>query len=122
MKSILLSFLAVTLVSTASFAQQKVMQKAVINTPGVQCQACKTRIENYLKHEYGVSSVRADYHHHTVTVSWYTDRTNIENIKTAIANLGYDADDVTRDPDAYKRLPITCQHMTPHPGTPPKKN
>ena len=39
-------------------------------------------------------------------------RTNIENIKTALANLGYDADDVTADPDAYKRLPITCQHMT----------
>lgn len=121
MKSILMSLFALTLMANSGFAQQKVMDKAVIKTPGVQCQACKTRIENYLAHEYGVSSVRADYRHHTVTVSWYTDRTNIENIKTALANLGYDADDVTRDPGAYSRLPITCQHMTPH-NTPAKKN
>lgn len=98
--------------TASSYAQQKAVQKAVIQTPNVQCEACKTRIENRLVHEYGVSSVRADYRRHTVTVTWYTDRTNIENIKTALANLGYDADDVTADPDAYKRLPITCQHLT----------
>ena len=62
-------------------------------------------------HEDGVSSVKADYRKHTVTVAWYTDRTNIENIKTALANMGYDADDVTADPDAYKRLPVTCRHI-----------
>ena len=79
----------------------------------MQCEACKTRIENHIAHEDGVSSVKADYRKHTVTVVWYTDRTNIENIKTEIANLGYDADDVTAEADAYKRLPVTCQHMTP---------
>jgi mercuric ion binding protein len=45
-------------------------------------------------------------------VVWYADRTNIETIKTALANMGYDADDVTADPDAYKRLPVTCQHIS----------
>lgn len=98
--------------TASSYAQQKVMQKAVIQTPGVQCEACKTRIENHLAHEDGISSVKADWRRHTVTVTWLTDRTNIENIKTELANLGYDADDVTADPAAYKRLPITCQHMT----------
>ncbi len=86
-------------------------QKAIINTPGVQCEACKTRIENFLVHEDGVSSVKADYKKHTVTVVWYKDRTNIENIKTALANMGYDADDITAEPGAYKRLPKTCQHI-----------
>ncbi len=112
MNSVILSLIMITGFTASTYAQQKAIQKAVIQTPGVQCEACKTRIENHLAHEYGVSSVRADYRRHTVTVTWYTDRTNIENIKTALANLGYDADDVTADPDAYKRLPITCQHMT----------
>lgn len=94
----------------ASIAQQT--KKVVIKTPGVQCEACKTRIENHLAHEDGVASVKADYRNHTVTFVYYTDRTNVENLKTALANLGYDADDVTADPDAYKRLPITCQHLT----------
>lgn len=112
MKIFVLGILFMATISDSSFAQQKTLQKAIIKTPGVQCDACKTRIENYLVHEYGVSSVKADYRKHTVTVVWYTDRTNIENIKTAIANMGYDADDVTADPDAYKRLPVTCQHIS----------
>ena len=111
MKPLILGFFVMTIFSVSSFAQQKALQKAVIKTPGVQCEDCKTRIENRLVHEYGVSSVKADFRRHTVTVVWYTERTNIENIKTSLANLGYDADDVSADPDAYKRLPVTCQHM-----------
>ena len=110
MKTFILAIFALTAFSNPSFAQRKAIQKAVIQTPGVQDEACKTRIDNFLKHEYGVSSVKADYKRHTVTVTWYTDRTNIENIKTALANMGYDADDVTAEPDAYKRLPAPCQH------------
>src|SRR5438067_45647 len=109
MKTISLLLLSVFTVVVAS-AQQKGMQKAVIQTPTVNCEACKTRIENRLIHDYGMNTVKADYRKHTVTVTWYTDRTNIENIKTSLANIGYDADDVAADPDAYKRLPKTCQH------------
>ena len=110
MKSFILGIFALAAFSSVSLAQTKAMQKAVIQTPGVQDEACKTRIENFLVHEYGVATVKADFKRHTVTVQWYTDRTNIENIKTALANMGYDADDVTAEPAAYKRLPIACQH------------
>ena len=112
MNTVILSLIMITGFTVSSYAQQKAIQKAVIKTPNVQCEVCKTRIENHLAHEDGISSVKADYRKHTVTVTWYSDRTNIENIKTELANLGYDADDVTADPDAYKRLPITSQHMT----------
>ena len=118
MKNIKLTFLFLLSMISISFAQQKVVQKAIINTPTVNCEDCKSRIENRLVHEYGVSIVKADYRKHTVTVSWITDRTNIETIKTALANLGYDADDVKADPDAYKKLPKTCQH---HAGDKPIK-
>ena len=111
MKTYVLTILSILFFGFSAFTQQKSTQKAVINTPGAQCEACKSRIENFLVHEYGVSSVKADYKKHTVTVIWYKDRTNIENIKTALANMGYDADDITAEPDAYKRLPKTCQHI-----------
>jgi copper chaperone CopZ len=110
MKSLILGIFAIVAFSAPTFPQQKAVQKAVIQTPGVQDEACKTRIENFLVHEYGVSSVKADFRRHTVTVVWYTDRTNIENIKTALANMGYDADDIKADPEAYKRLPAACRH------------
>lgn len=109
MKAFLLVILAIFGISTFSFAQTRGIEKAVINTPGVMAETCKTSIENFLVQEYGVSSVKADYRKHTVTVTWYTNRTNIENIKTALANMGYDADDVTAEPDAQKRLPPSCK-------------
>lgn len=109
MKTFFFGIVAFAAFSTPTFAQQKAIQKAVIKTPGLLADVCKTSIENFLVHEYGVSSVKADYRRHTVTVVWYTDRTNIENIKYALANMGYDADDVTAEPDAYKRLNPACK-------------
>lgn len=118
MRSIPLTILAIFTFFSFASAQ---MGKAVIQTPTVQCEACKERIENRLMHEEGMSSIKADYKKHTVTVTWYKDRTNIENIRVALANLGYDADDETAEPDAYKRLPKTCQHVAPpKPVEPPK--
>ena len=109
MKAFILGFFTLAAFSNPTFAQQKVVMKAVIQTPGVLDEVCKTKIENFMKREDGISSVRADYRRHTVTVVWYTDRTNIENIKTALANLGFDADDVKAEPDAVKRLPPACR-------------
>src|SRR5450432_1368675 len=116
-KTFLFIFFAVLI--TAGFAQPKAIAKAVIQTPTVQCEDCKNRVEQHLFKEDGIATVKADYRRHTVTVTYFKDRTNIENIKTSIANLGYDADDVTADEDAYKRLPKTCQHIAGQ--KPPKK-
>ena len=104
-------FLGFALVITSGFAQQKQIAKTVIQTPTVQCEACKNRVEQRLFKEDGIATVKADYRKHTVTVVYYKDRTNIENIKASLANLGYDADDVKADEEAYKRLPRTCQHI-----------
>lgn len=109
MKTVFISIISLVVFSNSTFAQPKPVQKAVIKTPGVIADACKTSIDNFLVHQYGVSSVKADYRRHTVTVVWYTDRTNIENIKYALANMGYDADDVTAEPGAYKRLNPACK-------------
>lgn len=112
MKAFIIS-LAILFLAAPShlMAQKKAVQKAVISIPGAQDEACKVRIENYLHREYGVTFVNVNFRRHTVTIQWITDRTNIENIKTAIANFGYDADDVKADPAAYNRLPKTCRHI-----------
>ena len=92
-----------------SFAQTKVQKTVVIKTPTVQCEQCKGRIEKYMSHEEGIVKINVDYKKKTTTVTYLTDRTNPENIKALIANVGYDADDVTAEPDAYKRLPTCCK-------------
>jgi len=108
MKKILLSVLGICL-AFLSFGQQKATSKAVISTPTVQCEMCKDKIEKYLFRQYGMSSTKVDYKKKTTTVVWVNDRTNIEEIKAAIANAGYDADDVAAEEGAYKRLPACCK-------------
>ncbi len=120
MKHLQLTVFAIIAFVFTSFAQQKVADKAIIKTPTVQCETCKEKIENYLIHEYGVTSVKVDIKKKTTTVVWLTDRTNIEIIKTAIANIGYDADDVTADETAYKRLPKCCKKPEEKPVATPK--
>lgn len=109
MKSIILSLAAVLAFSFTGSAQAKTSDKAVISTPMLQCDVCKERLEKVLFREPGVTSSKVDIKKKTVTVTWLTDRTNIENIKASIANAGYDADDVEAEETAYKRLPACCK-------------
>lgn len=113
MKNMMLG-LILALFPLLGFSQQKANDKVVIQTPGLQCETCKNYVENRLSREYGVISVKADYRKHTVTLIYIKDRTNPENLKAAIANLGYDAGDVTAEPEAFKRLPRTCQQHENH--------
>ena len=84
-------------------------QTVTIKTPTVQCESCKERIENTLAREEGVAKTVVNYKNKTTKVTFWTERTNIENVKTAIANAGYDADDVAASPEAYKKLPLCCK-------------
>jgi mercuric ion binding protein len=109
MKKMQLILLLLIGLTGAATAQQKSIVTVVIKTPTVQCDQCKQRIENYLSHEDGIVKVDVDFKKKIATVKYMTDRTNVENIKTDIANCGYDADDVTAEPDSYKRLPTCCK-------------
>ena len=118
MKSLKLTLLAlIGFVSIAS-AQQKTTKKVVINTPSVQCEMCKDRIEKYMSREPGIVSVKVDYKKKTTTVSYLTDRNDIEQVKTAIANIGYDADDVTAEEGSYAKLPKCCKKPVEKSATP----
>jgi periplasmic mercuric ion binding protein len=113
MKAIQLTLLSLFAFAAVATAQQKAVGKAVISIPAAQCEECKNRIELYVVRQYGVSSINVNYRRKNATVVWYTDRTDIEQIKTHIANCGYDADDVTADERAAKKLPPSCKHPLP---------
>jgi mercuric ion binding protein len=112
---------AIVCLSTGSFAQTKALQTAKIKTPNALCDVCKKRIETYLDRYDGITSAVVNFRKGEITVKYLTDRTNIEEIKTAIANIGYDADDVTANEESYKRLPITCKKAEDGGGHPKPK-
>jgi mercuric ion binding protein len=106
MKKCLLA-ISMVFISMISFCQA--VKTAIIKVPTVQCQECKERIENYVGHEDGIQKIVVDFKRKTAKVTYLTDRTNIEAIRTDIANAGYDADDVTANPEAYQKLPTCCK-------------
>ncbi len=110
-------FLAVTLTVSAQYKKPIIAQ---IKTPQAQCAECKDRIEKFMKSEEGVVKVVVDIRKKITSITFAPDRTNMENIKTAIANLGFDADDVVAEPEQYKRLPLCCKREADG-GGPPKK-
>ena len=118
MKKLFLGLLAVGGTALVSSAQVKASMTAKIKTPTVGCDDCKNRIETYLDRYDGVTSIQVNWRQKITTVKYLTDRTNIEEIKAAISNCGYDADDIPAFEEAYKRLPKTCKR--PEDGGPAK--
>ncbi|MEO5998530.1 MAG: heavy-metal-associated domain-containing protein [Chitinophagaceae bacterium] len=111
MKKVKLVVLLLLGVVSFSFAQgkKKSLLTVTISTPGIQCEACKNILEQYMTHEEGVTKAVADFKRKITKVTYWTDRTNPENIKTAIANVGFDADDVTANLEFAKKLPPCCK-------------
>jgi periplasmic mercuric ion binding protein len=110
MKKLLFLVIAVAGFTTLGFGQAKKPNKTVtIQTPSIQCESCKERIEKFLLREEGIFKATVDVKKKTTKVTYVAERTNIENIKTAIANIGYDADDVTANEESYKKLPKCCK-------------
>lgn len=105
---VLAMLLGLTTIGLAQ-APKKALQTITIQTPSVQCEMCKNRIEKFMAREEGVTKTVVDYKRKITKVTYWTDRTNPENIKTAIANVGYDADDVTANPEFYNKLPQCCK-------------
>lgn len=105
---IIVLLLAATTISLAQ-AKKKALVTSTIKTPTVQCEMCKNRIEKFMAREDGVTKTVVDFKRKTTKVTYWTDRTNIENVKTAIANVGYDAEDVTANLEFYNKLPSCCK-------------
>lgn len=113
MKKLLLSLVLFAFIAVSASAQQKAMMIAKISTPTVQCDMCKKTIEDLLKRYDGVLSVNVklnkDSAKRETVVKYLTDRINEETIKAAIANAGYDANEIAANPESYKALPKCCK-------------
>lgn len=113
MKKLLLSLVVFCYVAVSASAQQKAVVTTKISTPTVQCEMCKKTIEDLLKRYDGVLSVNVklnkDSTKRETVVKYLTDRINEETLKAAIANAGYDANEIAANPESYKALPKCCK-------------
>jgi len=114
-------FLIATLALHAQVTPRPV--RVNIKTPNAKCADCKSIIEGFVpKSVDGLVKIYVNISQGLTTVQYYPDRTNIEELKTAISNAGFDADDVLANPDAYKKIPVCCKKPEDQPVPSPKKN
>lgn len=109
----LFSFIITIALST--FAQaQGTMETAVIKTRiycdhCLQCESCSGKLEHQLFFSKGIKSIKLDDKAMTLTVTYKPDKITLDEIRQAISKLGYDADEVKADPDAYSKLDGCCK-------------
>lgn len=95
------------------FAQSKNKAEIKIKT-SAECDMCKKTIEKTMAYEKGVKEAKLDLSTHELTVTYNPKKTSPEQIRKAISNAGYDADDVKANNKAYQQLPECCKKGAPH--------
>lgn len=89
-------------------AQGKKTETVQFKTSSV-CNMCKATLEKGMAYEKGVQNVNLDVATQMLTVQYRADKTNVEVLRTAVTQLGYDADTTPADPKAYSRLDECCK-------------
>lgn len=74
-----------------------------------QCGMCKETIEKAMAYERGVKDFELDLSNKVLTVVYKTKRTDADEIRKAVSDVGYDADEVKADERAYSKLPTCCK-------------
>lgn len=100
--------LIIFFVGINSNAQSNKIKTAEIKTSAV-CETCKERIEGKVLKLDGVSEANLDVETKILTIKYDESKISLEEIRIAISKIGYDADDVKRDPKVYKKLPKCCR-------------
>lgn len=111
MKAIL-TILSVAACLVASAQKEPVKVKGgnqvEIKTSAV-CDMCKEAIESDLTFEKGVKSAVLDVDSKILTVVYKPGKTDAETIRKRVTKVGYNADNLKRDPKAYDNLPMCCK-------------
>ncbi len=113
MKNLILLLMLVATTSVA-FAQKSKSDTLTVKTKIYcdhckECSSCQPQIEQDLRFTKGVKLSIVNVANQTITIIYNPAKTNPEAIRKAIANSGYDADDVKADVKAYSKLDGCCK-------------
>ena len=73
------------------------------------CGMCKETLEYDLAFEKGVKEAILNLDDKVMTIVYNPKKTDLEKLRTRITKVGYNADDLKRDPEAYEKLPLCCK-------------
>jgi mercuric ion binding protein len=114
LKSIIVLLAALFFAQIAVAQKGKSNEKAVIKTAIYcdhckQCGTCGKNFQSNILKIQGVKMYELDEKNMTITVYYNGKKTDLQTIKTAISNLGYDADEIKANVEAYESLDGCCK-------------
>jgi len=110
-----ISLMLIIMLALSATAQEEQKTKEITIKSSVVCKMCKERIEHDMAFEKGVKEVTVNLKEKEIDITYRTDKTNPDKLRTAISKIGYDADDVEAEAKAYAKLPRCCKKdVAPH--------
>lgn len=94
---------------TTSFSQNKKYQKESVKVWG-SCGMCKSIIEKAAESIDGVKYARWDSEKGLMKVKFLTEKTDLNEIQKAIANVGYDTESYRANDQVYNNLHYCCKY------------
>lgn len=76
-----------------------------------ECETCGHNLQKHLLTMKGVRMFEIHQEENLITVYYDSKKTDIDAIRTAISNLGFDADEVKANPEAYEKLDDCCKKV-----------
>jgi len=107
MKSVLILLTSLIFIAGGINAQTNVSEVKI--TTSAQCDMCKKRIEDGLYSQKGVIEANLDINTKIITLKFRNNKTSEAILRNYISSLGYNADDVPANKEAYDKLPGCCQ-------------
>lgn len=114
LRSIFLLFAVFLFLNTTIAQEKKSKGKAVIKTffkcdHCKECETCGLKFKTEMLKIKGLKMYDLDDKKMTFIVYFNTKKTDLQKIKMAISNLGFDADDVKANPVTYEKLDGCCK-------------
>jgi len=117
MKKCLLLILLSSAISFATKAQVMANRPVwvTIKSANLHCWTCRELLDRYLLVENksnmdnGMINWTYNLINGEIRVQYLPDRVNIEDIRTAMNNAGFDADTAKAEPSVYRKLPLSCK-------------
>lgn len=106
----LIAFLGFIKNADAKIKTEKIVIKTTIYCDHCnECESCGQFLRKEIKYIKGVKFASLDIKEMAFIIEFNPTKTTPDAIRTAISKLGYDADHIKADPDAYNKLDACCK-------------
>ena len=105
--TLLMALLLVAGTATTALAQDKKQKKnaniqEVTFVTTIDCKNCVKKVEANLPYEKGIKDMKVNLDDRTVWIKYDASKTDKEKLAAAIVKLGYEAEEVTNEPEEKK--------------------